>query len=184
MSGGGGAGGAVKGGAPEPVAKDQEKATIAGIVNKVTVKNTRNNQIMAFLTIEDMTGEVEVIVFPREYERYRMLFVKEKKLLISGRVSHEEDKDAKLIASDIVCFDERPRMLWVKFATMEDYRAQEKELLSIIDGYDGPDGVTIYIADGNRMKTLPPSHSTLAGESLVARLKDRFGDGAIMVEDA
>ncbi|MEE3468685.1 MAG: OB-fold nucleic acid binding domain-containing protein, partial [Eubacterium sp.] len=139
--------------------------------------------MMAFVTIEDMTGEVEVIVFPKEYERLRMLLEKEKKLLISGRVTHEQDKDAKLIASEITCFDERPRRLWVRFETIDAYKEHEKELLATVDGYDGQDVVTIYIQEGKRMKDLPPSHATDACEHLITKLKGLYGDEAVAVTD-
>ena len=166
-----------------PKVRDQAQTVIAGIVSKVTVKTTRTGSMMAFVTIEDMTGEVEVIVFPKEYERYRLTLEKEKKLLISGRVTHEEDKDAKLIASDITCFDERPKRLWIRFDTVEAYKNRENELLAAVDGYDGKDVVTVFIRDGNRMKDLPPSHSTDACEHLIAKLKGMFGEEDIAVTD-
>ena len=166
-----------------PAVRDREEAVIAGIVGKVTVKNTRNGSIMAFVTLEDMTGEVEVIIFPREYERFRTLLVKEKKLMIRGRVSPEEDKDAKLIASEISCFDERPQMLWVQFQTVEDYREHEKELLERIDAYDGSDLVTVVIREGKKMKRLPPSHSTKICDGLLADLKGLYGEDSVKVAE-
>ncbi|MBO6109076.1 MAG: DNA polymerase III subunit alpha, partial [Eubacterium sp.] len=168
--------------AAEPAAKDGEQAVIAGIVNKVTVKNTRNGAVMSFVTIEDMTGEVEVIVFPREHERYRSILKDDTKLMIRGKVTHENDRDAKLIASDITCFDVRPKTLWIRFETIDDYRAHESELLGIIDGYDGQDMVTIYVEEGKKMKQLPGSHSTDASEELADRLRSLYGERSVVIE--
>ena len=167
-----------------PAVADREEAVVAGLVTGVTVKTTRTNQIMAFLTIEDMTGEVEIIVFPREYDRFRMFFEKERKLLIKGRVTHEEEKDAKLIASEIRPFDELPKMLWVKFETVDEYKSHEHELFGIIDGFDGQDLVTIYINDGKKIKRLPEKHSTKICDDLLGKLKSRYGDEAVAVRDA
>ncbi len=168
----------------EPVVNDDEQAVIAGIVNKVTVKTTKNNQIMAFLSMEDMTGDVEVIVFPKQYEQYRMLLAEDRKLMIRGRVTHELNQNAKLISSVITCFDERPKMIWVRFATVDEYKEREAELLKAIDAFDGQDLVTVFIADGNRMKRLSAAHSTSACEGLLAKLRDIFGDDAVIVKDA
>lgn len=168
----------------EPKAKDDEQAVIAGIVTKVTVKTTKSNQIMAFLTMEDMTGDVEVIVFPKQYEQYRMLLAEDRKLMIRGRVSHELNRDAKLISSVITCFDERPKMIWVRFATVDEYKAREAELIKAIDAYDGQDLVTVYIADGERMKRLSAAHATSACEMLLAKLRDLFGGESVIVKDA
>ena len=93
------------------------------------------------------------------------------------------DMPPKLIASDISCFDERPKRLWIRFDTVEDYKNHEKELLSVVDGYDGKDVVTIFIKDGNRMKDLPPSHATDACEHLITKLKGMFGEEEIAVTD-
>ncbi|HAK58550.1 MAG TPA: DNA polymerase III subunit alpha, partial [Lachnospiraceae bacterium] len=168
----------------EPVVSDKEDATIAGIVTKVTVKTTKNQDLMAFLTIEDMTGEVEVIVFPREYERYRAFFEKGRKLMIRGHVTHEIDRDAKLISSAITCFDVLPKRLWIKFSTIDDYKKNENALFGMVDRYDGSDMVTVCIEEGKKIKNLPPSHSTMVCDALLAGLRDAYGIESVAVTDA
>ncbi len=168
----------------EPVVSDKEDATIAGIVTKVTVKTTKNQDLMAFLTIEDMTGEVEVIVFPREYERYRAFFEKGRKLMIRGHVTHEIDRDAKLISSAITCFDVLPKRLWIKFSTIDDYKKNENALFGMVDRYDGSDMVTVCIEEGKKIKNLPPSHSTMVCDELLAGLRDAYGSESVAVTDA
>ncbi len=85
---------------------DNQSVTVGGMITGKTVKYTRNNQTMAFLTLEDLFGTVEVIVFPRDYERYHALLNDDEKIFVRGHVSIEEDKDGKLICERIHSFAE------------------------------------------------------------------------------
>nr|WP_318685727.1 DNA polymerase III subunit alpha [uncultured Acetatifactor sp.] len=87
-------------------AADRATAIIGGMIANKTVKYTKNDKVMAFLSIEDLVGTVEVVVFPKDYERYSALLTEDNKVFVKGRVSLEEDKDGKLICEEIVSFDE------------------------------------------------------------------------------
>ncbi len=91
-----------------PKVRDQAPAVIGGMITAKTVKTTRTNSLMAFITLEDLYGTVEVIVFPRDYDKNRSVIEEDRKkgVLIKGRVTVEEDKPAKLICSEILPFDE------------------------------------------------------------------------------
>ena len=69
------------------VVTDGEMVTVGGMVAGKTVKTTRTGQMMAFVTLEDMLGSVEVLVFPKIYESRREIFSQDEKLFIQGRVS-------------------------------------------------------------------------------------------------
>ncbi|MCH5340299.1 MAG: DNA polymerase III subunit alpha [Acetatifactor sp.] len=86
--------------------EDQAIVTVGGMVADKTIKYTKNDKVMAFLNLEDLVGNVEVVVFPRDYEKYSTLIQEDAKLFIRGRVSAEEDKDGKLICEQIVTFEE------------------------------------------------------------------------------
>ena len=86
--------------------RDQANAVIGGLIADKTVKYTKNDKIMAFLNVEDLIGNVEVVVFPQVYERYSTLLVEDAKVFIRGRVSLEEDKDGKLICDQIISFED------------------------------------------------------------------------------
>jgi len=88
------------------VAEDQKTAIIGGMIMDKTIKYTKNDKVMAFLNIEDLVGTVEVVVFPRDYEKYAPLLVEDSKVFIKGRISVEEEKDGKLICEQIVAFEE------------------------------------------------------------------------------
>ena len=100
------------------------------MINGRTVKATRTNNMMAFLTVEDLYGTVEVIVFPRDYEKYRTLLEEDTKVFIQGRVTVEEDKPAKLICSGVVPFDAVEKELWIQFPTRADYEEAEQTLFA------------------------------------------------------
>lgn len=86
--------------------KDQANAVIGGLIADKNVKYTKNDKIMAFLNVEDLIGNVEVVVFPQVYERYNTLLTEDAKVFIRGRVSLEEDKDGKLICDQIISFED------------------------------------------------------------------------------
>lgn len=87
-------------------AEDQAAAVVGGMIADKTIKYTKNNQVMAFLTLEDLVGSVEIVVFPRDYEKYNALLNEDAKIFVKGRVSVEEDKDGKVICEQIVSFEE------------------------------------------------------------------------------
>ncbi len=111
-----------------PRVKDNETAVIGGIIENKVVKTTKTNNMMAFITIEDLLGTVEVIIFPRDYENYRPLLENDRKVFVKGRVTVEEDKPAKMICQKIVPFDEVPNQLWIQFTDKQSYLAAEQSL--------------------------------------------------------
>ena len=86
--------------------EDQADAVVGGLIADKTIKYTRNNQVMAFLNLEDLVGNVEIVVFPRDYEKYSTILNEDAKIFVKGRASVEEDKDGKLICEQIVSFEE------------------------------------------------------------------------------
>ena len=96
---------------------DQTTAIVGGMISNKTVKYTKTNQVMAFLELEDLVGTVEIVVFPRDYEKYGSLLAEDAKIFVKGRVSVEEDKDAKLICEQIVGFDEAAQAKESPFST-------------------------------------------------------------------
>ena len=86
--------------------QDQAYVVIGGLIADKTVKYTKNDKIMAFLNLEDLIGNVEIVVFPQAYEKYSTLLTEDAKVFIRGRVSLEEDKDGKLICDQIISFED------------------------------------------------------------------------------
>ena len=108
--------------------RDGEKAVVGGMISGKTVKTTKNSKMMAFITVEDLAGSVEIIVFPRDYEKYSGLLNMDSKVFVSGRVAVEEDRASRMILERITPFPEPKTELWIQFADLEEYRKQEEEL--------------------------------------------------------
>ena len=170
-------------GETEPKVKDQERAVIGGMITGRTVKATRTNNMMAFLTVEDLYGTVEVIVFPRDYEKYRTLLEEDAKVFIQGRVTVEEDKPAKLICSGVVPFDAVEKELWIQFLTRADYEEAEQTLFAILGNYDGIENVYIYLSKDRARKLLPKSRCTKVCKELLSELYTEFGEDNVKVTE-
>ena len=165
----------------ETAVKDGQSVTIGGMIADKKIKYTKNDKVMAFLQLEDLVGTVEVIVFPRDYEKNSAKLMEDEKVFIKGRVSVEEEKDGKLICEKLTGFDEISRKLWIKFATKEDYEAAEKELLERLAESDGKDSVCIYVESPRAVKNLPPNRNVRADRELVAGLAVLYGEENVKV---
>ena len=150
--------------------KDNAHVVIGGMIATKTIKFTKYNQAMAFITIEDLTGTVEVIIFPRDYERYQRYLQDDAKIFVIGHATVEDEQNGKIICERIIPFDELPKQLWLRFDTMEDYKKNESRLLETIRESDGGDEVIIYIADTKQMKKLGRNYSVNANNELMEQL--------------
>ena len=159
--------------------RDQERVTVGGMIAEKKIKYTKNDKIMAFLTLEDLVGSIEVLVFPKVYEQESAKLTEENKVFVKGRVSAEEDRDGKLICESIQAFDDIRKTLWIKFPTKQEYEAAEKQLLEILAESDGNDGVVIYVENPKAKKALPPNRNVKADQDLIARLGGLYGEGNI-----
>ena len=159
-----------------PHVADNESVMLGGMITDVTVKYTKNNQTMAFVSLEDLFGTAEIIVFPRDYERYHKLLAADAKIFVRGRASVEEEKNAKLIAAKIWSFDEAHRELWLQFATMEEYRERMPEAERLLAGSQGEDRVVIYISSQKVMKRLGKDCMVCADEALTDALSAALGE--------
>lgn len=164
-----------------PKVKDNETAVIGGMIVDKVVKTTRTNSLMAFITLEDLMGTVEIIVFPKDYETYRSLLETDRKVFIKGRITVEEDKPAKMICQKIVPFDEVPRQLWLQFPDREEYRKVEEHLFALLGQYDGQDTVIIYLSRERAKKQLPNSRMTKVCPELLEKLYGDMGHENVKV---
>ncbi|NLJ97616.1 MAG: DNA polymerase III subunit alpha [Clostridiales bacterium] len=158
----------------KPKVEDGSLQIIGGMITSKTIKTTRTNSIMAFITLEDMFGTIEIIIFPKDFDKYKHMLDTDAKIFIRGRVTMEEDKDAKLICQEIIPFDAVPRELWIRFSDLEAYQKSEEELLALLEGFDGNDSVVIYCEKDKAMKRLPKSRNVKTNHDLISRLKEMY----------
>ena len=160
---------------------DNAHVVIGGMIAGKTVKFTRNNKAMAFLTIEDLTGSVEVIVFPKDYERFSSFLNEDEKVFVVGHATVEDEQNGKIICERIVPFDSVPREVWLQFATKEAYAAQESQLYAILHDSDGNDEVVIYVTSEKAVKRLGKHLTVHANTELLNRLTNFVGGKNVKV---
>ena len=161
--------------------KDSASAMIGGMITEKTIKYTKTNQAMAFLTIEDLLGTVEVVVFPRDYGKYQSLLEVDSKVFIRGRANVEEEKNGKLICERVYGFDEAKRELWIQFPDKEQFIAQEDKLYKMLAESDGKDSVVIYLSAERARKRLPDSRNIEIEEGLMNNLTKIYGENNVKV---
>lgn len=143
---------------------------IGGMITSKTVKTTRSNSMMAFITLEDLFGNVEVIIFPKDYDKYKALLSEDQKIFVRGKVTAEEEKAAKLICQEIIPFDSIPQEVWIKYPSLEEFQKDEQSLYHLLEQYDGSDNVIIFCEMEKCMKKLPKSRSVKADKDLIQHL--------------
>ena len=161
--------------------RDGQSVVVGGIITEKTVKYTKNNKVMAFLTLEDLVGTVEIIVFPRDYEKNHLLMDEESKVFIRGRVAAEDERASKMICEQILSFTQVPRELWIQFETKQAYHQREMELLEDLKDCEGNDSVVIYIQRDKVMKRLPSSRNIGIDSSILGKMQEKYGQNNIKV---
>ncbi|MDF2951123.1 MAG: polymerase alpha subunit [Anaerocolumna sp.] len=161
--------------------QDGQIVTIGGMIISKTIKTTRTNSMMAFITLEDLVGTVEIIIFPRDYEKYKSFLQEDNKVLIKGKATVEEDKPAKLICSEIIPFENVPREVWIKFENKEIFMKHEQTLYQLLSEYDGNDTVCIYLECEKAIKRLPKNRNINIENELLNKLALKYGESNIQV---
>ena len=155
---------------------DGSYVTVGGMITGKTVKTTRNNKLMAFVTLEDLMGSVEVIVFPKDYEGKRETFAEESKVFIQGRASVGDEPVGKLICERVIPFDSLPRELWIKYPDMAAYKTGEKELMNLLKDSEGNDTVILYLEKERAKKVLPANWNVNASNDFLTILTEKLGE--------
>ena len=164
-----------------PKVYDGQKVIIGGMITEKTIKYTRNNKVMAFLTVEDLLGTVEIVVFPRDYEKWQAMLNEDARVFVQGRVNAEDDKPSKLILEKVRAFEDMPQELWIQFKDKAEYAEKEQELLETLKGYSGVSAVVIYLKDVNAMKRLPAGYHARISDSLTDELRKKYGESNVKV---
>ena len=162
-----------------PKVYDGQKVIIGGMITERTIKYTRNNKVMAFLTVEDLVGTVEVVVFPRDYEKWQTLITDDARVFIQGRVNAEDDRPSKLILEKVHSFEDIPREIWIQFKDKAEYSAAEAELQSFLQSASGTSAVVIYLKDVKAMKRLPAAFCIRINEEILSELKKKYGESNV-----
>ena len=155
---------------------DGEKVVIGGLISALTIKTTRNNKTMAFVTLEDMVGSVETIVFPKDYEKYRDKLAEDDKVFMEGRVSvSEEDAAGKLILEKLIPFRSSETTLWIRYEDRSAYETDLPVLMTELGSSEGEDCVKIYLEKEKQVRFLGENWRIHAEESVIGSIRERLG---------
>ena len=167
----------------KPKVVDGADYLIGGMVTAKTIKTTRNNSMMAFITLEDLFGVIEVIIFPRDYEKVKQMIEPDQKIFIRGRATVEEEKAAKLICREIIPFDNISRELWIKFSDVSAFLEKEPALYTLMSDYDGNDTVVIYCEKEKQIKKLAKSKNVKIDKELIRRLNEAYSEENVRIRE-
>ena len=136
---------------------------------------------MAFLTVEDLMGTVEIVVFPRDYEKWQTLINEDARVFIQGRVNAEDDKPSKMICEKIIPFERTKKELWIQFPDKATFLDEEQIVYGYLADSDGDDEVMIYCAKERAVKKLPKNRNIGINEQILSRLMNHFGEKRVKV---
>ena len=158
------------------VVEDGARVTIGGMITGKVVKTTKTGKMMAFVTVEDMVGSVEVLVFPKDYENKRNLLIEDAKVFIQGRTSIGDDPVGKLICEQVIPFDAVPKELWLKFKDKTEYDEKQQQVFDTLRMDEGSNTVIIYLEQERAKKVLPANWKVGAGKPMILALEQILGE--------
>ena len=164
-----------------PGIPDGQKVIVGGMIADKTIKYTKTSKVMAFFTLEDLVGTVEVVVFPRDYEKWQKYLNEDARVFVQGHVDAGDDRASKLILEKVRSFDEMPKEVWIQFKDRDDYGKNEEELLRNLRSVPGNSSVVIYLKDVNAMKRLPAGYHVQITDSWTEEMKEKYGSSNVKV---
>jgi DNA polymerase-3 subunit alpha len=161
--------------------RDGARETIGGMITDKTIKYTKNNKTMAFITVEDLAGTVEVVIFPRDYEKNQRFLDEDSKVFVKGRVSEEDDAPSKLICESVIPFEQTRKELWIQYENKEAYLRDETHLFELLKSSEGEDSVIIYCRAEKAVKRLPAGRNIHIEPGILSRLTNYYGESYVKV---
>ena len=161
--------------------RDGARETIGGMITAKTIKYTKTNKVMAFITVEDLLGTVEVVIFPKDYEKNQQFLEEDRKVFVKGRVSEEDESASKLICETIIPFEQTEKELWIQYPDKDSFLKEEMLVYSMLHMSEGNDKVKIYCQAERAVKQLPAGRNVEITEELMSRLTNYFGQERVKV---
>jgi len=159
--------------------KDGSSVTIGGIVVERKRKATRNNNMMAFVTLEDLYGTVELIVFPTIFKKYSTLLEVDKTVIVEGRISMKEEEEPKIICNDVrPLVKKQDKKLYLKLSKgrLPDVGSQ---IYTILQKYRGNIPVYLYIEDTKEKKLAKRELWVANDDKLISELSAILGEKCV-----
>lgn len=161
---------------------DEDKVVVGGIITEVTQKVTRNNQIMAFIKIEDLSATIEVIVFPKTLDRVRNLIAADAFVIIKGRVSMKEDEAVKIICETIEPLEKvDSSKVYVRVDNLDMARETKPKLMEICNEYAGNTPLYVFTANDRKNYRMPRNMWVNLSSDIFVELEKVFGEGNVKI---
>ncbi|MCI7795535.1 MAG: DNA polymerase III subunit alpha [Lachnospiraceae bacterium] len=163
------------------VAEDGSYVVIGGMITAKKVKTTKTNQLMAFVSLEDMVGTVEALIFPKIYEKNKQHLTEESKVFLRGRVSVGDDPVGKLVCEEVIPFDAVPSELWLQFRNQNYYDGQIDDVMAVLRNSEGKDRVVMYLKEERKLRRLSENWAVNADGQLLEALYEILGEKNVKV---
>lgn len=181
--------------------KDASNVTLCGIITHITIKQTRsNNANMAFVTLEDLYGTIEVILFPKVFLKFSHMISDNNIIAVSGKLTIEEEKDPKILVDNVfkphqrntdisdeqqsadnknTCSKTKRSGLFLKFDNKDDSRIKKAKVITSI--FEGSLPLYFYYEDSKKYHLQPRSDFVDVNETMLGELKRILGDKNVAV---
>ncbi|MBN2287169.1 MAG: DNA polymerase III subunit alpha [Tissierellales bacterium] len=168
-----------------PLIYDGSKVVVGGMIVAKQNKITRNNNLMCFMTIEDFYGEIEIIIFPQIYEKYREIIEIDNMVIIHGKLSFSEEEAPKMISEKISLLNkELNSVLYLKIGNHHNIEGIKKEILEIAEKYQGVNEVFVYLENNKKVYKLPARYNVdITNQLMLVEFKERLGDENVVLKD-
>ncbi|MBS6041141.1 MAG: DNA polymerase III subunit alpha [Clostridium baratii] len=162
--------------------KDNEQVILGGILTEVKQKVTRNNTIMAFLKLEDLDGEIEVIVFPRTLDRIRESIAEDALVTIKGRINIKEDEPPKLICEKVDGLEKvDSNKVYIRVNDNEEAKKINHYIKTDLIEYKGDSAVYIFNAKDKKSYRLARETWLNLDTDIISVLKETCGEENVKV---
>ena len=166
----------------EYLIQDNQRVILGGILAEVNQKVTRNNSIMAFLKLEDLTGVIEVVVFPKTLDKVRNLINLDSMVVINGRVNIKEDEEPKLICESIEPLEKvNSDKVYIRVDDLQMAKAMKQKLIDVVSEYKGDSALYVFTANDRKNYRMPRDMWVDLNSEVVFELKKVFGDSNVKV---
>ena len=163
--------------------RDGDVVLVGGIVSTVKMLTTKKGDPMVFLTLDDLSGEVEIVVFNSVYAAARDLCVADGMLVVKGRVDHKQEGDTKLIAMEVTPFEaaRTPTEVRLRVDARSAPAGIVRELGHVVRDFPGEAKVVVALetSDGSRTLELGPDYRVRPEADFFAEVKALLGEAAV-----
>jgi DNA polymerase-3 subunit alpha len=159
--------------------KDGQMVKFAGIISCIKKKYTKNNKLMAFVTIEDLYGQAEIIIFENCYQNSSDILMNDKIVVVEGRLSIREDEDTKIVANKITEFGEKENKKFVIDITSLQEETKER-LRGAIKFFSGEkNNIAIMVKENEELK---PCGGIYLTEEVKTQFEEIVGKSRVYIQ--